>query len=120
MPNSSRVLFVFICAAMPLPLGQTSVQGESAGLEKLLAAKPTKTGIALTVSTGGCTKKSDFEITSHRIKDRVASIEVRRLTPDVCKGNFPDGIKLFFSWSELQLLNRTKILIKNPIEHSGG
>jgi hypothetical protein len=118
MPSPSRLLHFLIYAAVPLFFAQ-AVRAESAALEKLLAAKPTKTGLALTVSTGGCTKKTDFEIKSHRIKKRVASVEVRRVTPDACKGNFPDGMKLSFSWSELKVPNKTKILVKNPIEHSG-
>jgi len=117
-PSSSRLLFAFLCATMPLPFAQT-VQAEPAALEKLLAAKPSKSGLILTVSTGGCTKKSDFEITSHRVKKRVASIEVRRLAPDACKGNFPDGMQLSFSWNELRVSSKTKILIKNPVGHWG-
>jgi len=71
----------------------------------------------VTVSTGGCTEKSDFQITSHRIRSGSASVEVRRLNPDACKGNFPDGMTLSFSWKELKLPKKTTISIKNPIEH---
>jgi|SRR5208337_3676963 len=118
MSSLSRLLFVLISAAMS-PSFVQSVQAEPAVLEKLLAVKFTKMGVTLTVWTGGCTKKSDFEIMSRRLKKRVVSIEVRRLAPDVCKGNFPDGVKLLFSWSELRAPNRTKILLRNPIVHSG-
>ena len=119
MPSPSRLLFVFVCtAASSLPCGPAA-RAEPAALEKLLAAKRTNAGIMLTVSTGGCTKKTDFEVTSHRITRRVTSIEVRRLTPDVCKGNFPEGMNLLFSWSELKVSNRTKILIENPIDRLG-
>ena len=109
-------LVVLLCALVPLPFGQV-VRAEPPALERLLSAKPTKRGLTLTVSTGGCTEKSDFQITSHRTGSRGASIEVRRLTPDACKGNFPDGMTLSFSWKELKLPKKTTISIKNPIEH---
>jgi len=110
-------LFVLVCGLVPLlPFGQV-VRAEPPALERLLSAKPTKKGLTLTVSTGGCTEKADFQITSHRTGSRVASIEVRRLTPDACKGNFPDGMTLSFSWKELKLPKKTTISIKNPVEH---
>jgi hypothetical protein len=118
IPSRSRIFCVFLCAAIPLSFGPIA-KAESVALETLLAAKPTKSGLTLTVSTGGCTKKSDFEIASHRIRKGVASIEARRLMPDVCKGNFPDGMKLSFTWAELKVPKKTKILIRNPIERQG-
>jgi hypothetical protein len=117
MPSQTPRWIIVICIAMLLAFAQTA-RAEPAALEKLLTAKPTKTGLTLTVSTGGCTKKSDFEITSHRLKRHVASVEVRRLAPDTCKGNFPEGTKLSFSWSELRVRKHSKILIKNPIVHT--
>lgn len=108
---------MLIAAAVLLPLGQRA-RAESAPLAELLAAEATKDGLTLTVPTGGCTKKSDFELTSSRVKNGAAVIEVRRPTPDVCKGNFPDGLKLAFSWAELKLPEHTKISVKNPVENA--
>lgn len=118
MPSPNHPWSIVICAAMWLAFAQTA-RAESPSLEKLLTAKPTKSGLTLTVSTGGCTKKSDFEITSHRLRRHVASVEVRRLASDTCKGNFPEGTTLSFSWSELKVPKHSKILIKNPIAHAG-
>jgi hypothetical protein len=114
--SATRLFFVFVCSAGTLAFAQTA-RAESPALEKLLTAKPTKAGLTLTVTTGGCTKKSDFEIKSHRLRKRVASIEVHRLAPDTCKGNFPQGMELSFSWTELKVPRNSKILIKNPVEH---
>ncbi|MGA7328891.1 MAG: hypothetical protein WBX25_31500 [Rhodomicrobium sp.] len=33
-----------------------------------------------------------------------ARIEIRRLKADNCKGNFPAGLKLLFTWSDLKLM----------------
>jgi hypothetical protein len=108
---------MLIAAAVLLPLGQWA-RAEPAPLAELLAAEATKDGLTLTVPTGGCTKKSDFELTSSPVKNGAAVIEVRRPTPDTCKGNFPDGLKLAFSWAELKLPEHTKISVKNPVENA--
>jgi hypothetical protein len=112
----NQLRLVLPCALVPLLFGQV-VRAEPDALERLLSAKPTRTGLTVTVSTGGCTEKSDFQITSHRNRSGAASVEVRRLTPDACKGNFPDGMTLSFSWKELKLPKKTTISIKNPVEH---
>jgi hypothetical protein len=84
-----------------------------APLEELLAAEATPAGIDVIVATGGCTKKSDFEINSSPITNGKASVELRRLSRDTCKGNFPNGLKLQFSWADLKLPEGTKLSIKN-------
>jgi hypothetical protein len=106
---------MLVAASVLLPLGERA-RAELAPLAELLAAEATEDGLTLTVPTGGCTKKSDFELTSSPAKNGAAVVEVRRLTPDVCKGNFPDGLKLSFSWAELKLPEHTKISVKNPVE----
>ena len=88
----------------------------AATAEELIAAEDTPAGITITVSTGGCTKKSDFEVSSSSLKNGEASVEFRRRNRDTCKGNFPDGTKLEFTWGDLKLPQGTKLLVKNPIE----
>lgn len=105
---------MLIAAAVLLPC-VPGMAAEPAPLAELLAAEPTKDGLTLTVPTGGCTKKSDFEVTASAVQKGAAIIEVRRPVPDVCKGNFPDGLKLAFSWSDLNLPPRTKISVKNLV-----
>ena len=68
-------------------------------LERVIAAEPTPAGIAITVATGGCAKKDDFQIASSPAGNGKATIELRRTKPDLCKGNFPDGLKLQFGWA---------------------
>ncbi len=82
-------------------------------LERVIAAEPTPAGITITVATGGCAKKADFEIASSPVTDGKASIELRRTKPDPCKGNFPDGLKLQFGWAELKLPEGTQLALKN-------
>ncbi len=84
--------------------------------EELIAAEPTTAGITITVPTGGCTSKDDFEVSSSPLKDGQASLEFHRLFRDTCKGNFPDGLKLQFTWAELKLPEGTKLSVKNPLE----
>jgi hypothetical protein len=109
---------MLIAAAVLLWLSQCA-RTESPSLAELLAAEPTRDGLTLTVPTGGCTKKSDFELISSPINRGGAVVEVRRPVPDFCKGNFPDGIKLAFSWAELKLPVHTKISVKNPVLAAG-
>jgi hypothetical protein len=85
-------------------------------LEEVLAAEPTAEGIAVTVLTGGCTEKSDFAVSSSPIQNGQASLEFRRLYRDTCKGFFPEGLKLQFTWADLKLPEGTKLTVKNPIE----
>jgi hypothetical protein len=105
---------IFICAIMLLPLQAT--QAAPAPLEKLLGARQTKDGLTVTVVTGGCTKKSDFEIITRHRKRNTVVIELHRVTSDDCKGNFPEGIKMNFSRKELKVGNNSKITLRNEIE----
>src|SRR5262249_19779283 len=84
-------------------------------LAGLLAAETTEAGLSVTVPTGGCTQKSDFEITANRLGAGEASVEIRRPRPDHCKGNFPGGAKLEFTWDDLKLPKDTKLVVKNHI-----
>ncbi|MFZ1109163.1 MAG: hypothetical protein WAN43_12585 [Rhodomicrobium sp.] len=88
---------------------------ETPPLADLLAAKPTDAGIDVTVTTGGCTKKADFAVSAQPPAQGAAKVEIRRLKSDWCKGNFPDGIKLTFTWEELKLPAGTKLSLANPV-----
>jgi hypothetical protein len=86
-----------------------------APLADILKAEPTDAGINVTVPTGGCTKKADFELSSQPPAQGAAKVEIRRLKSDWCKGNFPDGIKFLFSWDDLKLPAGTKLSLANPV-----
>lgn len=104
--------------ALPLTLLAAGVgrAATSQELEQVISSEPTPAGIDVTVATGGCTKKADFEVTSSPAGDGKASVELRRKTPDTCKGNFPDGLKLQYTWGELNLPQGTQLSVKNPVE----
>jgi hypothetical protein len=84
-------------------------------LADLMAAEPTEAGVNVTVSTGGCTKKADFEVAAQPAAQGAAKVEIRRLKSDYCKGFFPDGIKFLFTWDDLKLPAGTKLTLANPV-----
>jgi hypothetical protein len=85
-------------------------------LAEVIATEPADAGIAVTVPTGGCTKKADFQTASQPAGEGAAKIEIRRLKSDWCKGNFPDGIKFVFTWDELKVPAGTKLTLANPVK----
>ncbi len=104
--------------AFPLTLLVAAICPAAASqeLERVIAAEPTPAGIAITVATGGCAKKDDFQIASSPVDNGKATIELRRTKPDLCKGNFPDGLKLQFGWAELKLPDGTQLTLKNVVD----
>ena len=106
--------------ALALALALLAAWGNPAGaaqeLERIVSAEPTPAGIAVTVATGGCTKKADFEVSASAAVDGKAAIELHRTKPEHCKGNFPDGLKLQYTWADLNLPEGTQLTVKNPVE----
>ena len=98
-------LMLFAAAGLPAMASQE--------LEKIISSEPAPTGVTITVATGGCTEKADFQVSSSRVADGKATIELRRTKGDTCKGNFPDGLKLHYTWAELKLPEGTQITVKN-------
>lgn len=86
---------------------------EQPPLAELMSVEPVETGINVTVPTGGCTKKADFEVSASQASKGAAKIEIRRLRRDSCKGYFPDGLKLLFTWDDLKLPAGTKLTVAN-------
>jgi hypothetical protein len=107
MQSAALIVCVLIC----LGVGGGSVQARP--VEKLLSAETGADGINVTMRTGGCTSKSDFAVNARPTGGNRADVEFNRLHPDDCKGNFPGGLKLFYSWSELKLPAGTAIVFKN-------
>ena len=106
--------------ALALSLTLLAAGGSPAGaaqeLERIVSTETTPAGIAVTVATGGCTRKADFEVTSSAVSGGKATVELRRTKPDTCKGNFPDGLKLQYTWAELNIPEGTQLSLKNPLE----
>jgi hypothetical protein len=107
--------YAFLLSLSLLAGGKQAIAAAST-TEELMAAEHTASGITITVETGGCTDKSDFEVASTPPKDGKASVEFRRLNKDSCKGFFPAGLKLDFTWADLKVPQGTKLVVKNPIE----
>jgi hypothetical protein len=115
MPPASRLGLTVFAIASSIALSCRCAMADPAELEELLASERTPAGIDITVETGGCTGKSDFEVTSDPVKNGEAGIAFRRLTRDDCKGFYPKGLKLHYSWTDLKLPEGTKLSVKNPI-----
>lgn len=96
--------------------GEKPATAAASTVEELMSAENTPAGIAITVETGGCTKKSDFKVDADQVQNGKAAVEFRRLTADTCKGNFPEGLKLEFTWADLKLPQGTELLVKNPVD----
>jgi hypothetical protein len=88
-------------------------RAEQPPLAELMSVEPVETGINVTVPTGGCTKKADFEASASQASKGAAKIEIRRLRRDSCKGYFPDGLKFSFTWDDLKLPPGTKLTVAN-------
>ncbi|MFY9643185.1 MAG: hypothetical protein WCD20_14705 [Rhodomicrobium sp.] len=107
--------FALALALVLLARGPCAAEASS-DLDEVMAVEATKTGVTLTVPTGGCTQKADFEVSSSPVTNGQAAVEFRRLFRDTCKGFFPEGLKLDFTWADLKLPEGTKVAVKNPIE----
>lgn len=82
-----------------LALANTSALAELKLEEPLLSLRVTSKGIAHYVYSGGCTKKSDFQV--YVLESYPVKLQLVRTKPDVCKVYLPDGVKIFFSWDEI-------------------
>lgn len=89
---------------------------ESAPVAEVISSEANDTGVNITVPTGGCTSKADFEVSTHPGTGGVTDVQIRRLKPDRCKGNFPAGIKLQFTWGDLKVPAGTRLAVTNPVE----
>ncbi len=88
-------------------------RAEQPPLAELVSVEPVEAGINVTVPTGGCTKKADFDVSASQASKGAAKVEIRRLNRDFCKGYFPDGLKLLFTWDDLKLPAGTKLTVAN-------
>jgi hypothetical protein len=75
-----------------------------------LPTRSTPNGVEVNVSTGGCTERISFIIKSV-VKNKEASVIIHRRERDACKGFFPDGTWIAFSWQELGLTPGTSITV---------
>lgn len=105
-----------VAACAGVLFATSPARAENAPLDEIKGSEQNTAGVNVTVMTGGCTKKEDFQVSTHPGTSGVMDIEFKRLHADRCKGNFPDGIKIQFTWGDLKLPEGTKLAIKNPVE----
>ena len=114
MRRGHQALAAAILAAM---LGLASVSQTSAqdAASALIAARTGPDGVVFTVPTGGCTSPADFRVAVQRGSGE-AAVTLHRLTPDACKGFFPGGMEIAYSWAELGLPPGSALRIVNRID----
>jgi hypothetical protein len=92
-----------------------SAQSPSARMseEPVLAFRATGDGLRFRVQTGGCTSAQNFQLGVQRSSGQ-AQLTLTRVVPDSCKGDFPEGTEITFSYDAagidradaIQLMNR--------------
>ena len=86
---------------------------ESAPL-RLLGVPVVEDGLSFQVPTGGCTSKSSLQVRLQATNPGPVEIELVRVVPDECKGLFPEGINVVFTWTELGAARDRGAKILNP------
>lgn len=110
------VVRYMIAACAGALIAATPARAGNAPLAEIKASEANEAGVNVTVPTGGCTSKTDFEVSTHAGAAGITDVEFRRLNQDTCKGNFPEGVKLQFTWGDLKVPAGTKVAVKNPVE----
>lgn len=88
-------------------------QSELVRSEAVLSFRTTGDELRVRVGTGGCTTASDFSVNVERVRGQ-ANVTLTRVVPDNCKGHFPEGTEVAFSYEaagvqpneRVQLMNR--------------
>jgi hypothetical protein len=73
-------------------------------------------GLEVRVPTGGCTSKGDFGIEKNTVGTNHNFITIIRNREDFCKGYFPEGTLLHFSWAELGLNLHEGFSVTNTVD----
>jgi hypothetical protein len=87
------------------------IDGSPSSAQPLLKERPIRVlpdGLSINVQTGGCTDKQDF-----RLGTDANGIALLRQTPDTCKGWFPQGKWIDFTWAELATVGITPSMAKD-------
>jgi hypothetical protein len=89
--------------------------GQADRLEKLLGLTYEQDGVTLQVASGGCTQKSDFTYTKG-LRKGDPTIAFFRVNKDTCLASYPQGIKIHFTFTEMNLDGAKKFYILNPVQ----
>lgn len=83
-------------------------------LEPLLGVRRTKSGLSFQVRSSGCTNKNNFAVVVNR-KNNMYEIEAERVRTDNCELMTPEGIELFYAFSELGIPVGAQYRIVNSV-----
>ena len=97
--NFTTVFSNIVLLAAFAALSKLSIAQDRTTDRQLSVREGDKT-VLVNVWTGGCTKREDFRIRKESI-GREVTVILQRITPDNCKGFFPEGTWLEFRKEEL-------------------
>jgi hypothetical protein len=83
-------------------------------LEALYSAKAGPEGLAIQVSSNGCTAKADFTFYVER-RGRVVTLAFARKRLDTCKAFAVGKTELSFGWDELGVPRGEQVFLLNPV-----
>lgn len=88
-----------------------------ADLERLIGSEigRGRPEISIIAQSGGCTHREDFETKIQRRGGRAYEIGFRRIGVDRCKAFLPDGVRLTWSFDDLDIPNDATVVLMNPI-----
>ena len=87
-------------------------------IEPVLAFHTTGTQLVFRVFSGGCTETEHFHLDVRR-RNGKAEVTLTRIVPDNCKGDFPDGTEIRFSYAKIGLDRNDVIRLCNPVRQAG-
>jgi hypothetical protein len=87
-------------------------------IEPVLAFRTTGTQLVFRVFSGGCTETEHFHLDVRR-RNGQAEVTLTRIVPDNCKGDFPDGTEIRFSYAKIDLDRNDVIRLRNPVGQPG-
>lgn len=94
---------------------------EQTGSEELIGYRFSEAGVEFIVQTGGCTEKEDFALTATAEPSvqtpagtgdgpgPIIWLHLQRLEADLCRGFFPGGTSIHYSFEELRELIGTEL-----------
>lgn len=71
--------------------------------------------ITILAHSNGCTEKDDFRVTIDRRGDNRYDVGFRRIEKDYCKALVPEGRRMTWTYAELGIPRRAKVMIVNQI-----
>jgi hypothetical protein len=119
MAAMNRRLFVLAALALagcatPDPPRLAPADVALAELEPLYAAKAGADGLAIQVSSNGCTTRADFAFYVER-RGKVVSLAFARKRLDACKSFAMGKTELTFGWDELGVPRGEAVFLLNPV-----